>query len=219
MDGKGNLLDQQPAYDKLINTEVSIQNGDRIQHGKVVGRSTDPEGNLVGRYHDNPMLNTFSYDVEFSDGSVAEYAANIIAENIVSQVDEEGYSMIMLDNIIDYKKDPAVALSVDDGYIVTKRGVKRRRKTTAGWKILIKWKDNSETWIPLKDLKESHPVELAEFARARGIDVEPAFAWWVPYTLRKRDVILSSVKKRIRKTTYKYGIEIPTSIEHVYNID
>ena len=112
-----------------------------------------------------------------------------------------------------------MALSKDDGFIVTRRGVKRRRKTTAGWKILIRWKDDSETWIPLKDLKESHPVELAEFSRARGIDSEPAFAWWVPYTLRKRDVILSSIKKRIRKTTHKYGIEIPTSIEHAYQID
>eukprot|EP00980_Cylindrotheca_fusiformis_P000893 scaffold235_cov88-Cylindrotheca_fusiformis.AAC.1 len=58
-------------------------------------------------------------------------------------------------------------------------------------------------------MKESHPVETAEFARARGIDKEPAFAWWVPYTLRKRDIILSKIKSRIRKTNRKYGIEIP----------
>ena len=75
--------------------------------------------------------------MEFSDGSIREYLANIIAENMVSQVDEEGYSLIMLDNIIDYKKDPAVAFSKDDGYVVTRRGLKRRRKTTVGWKILI----------------------------------------------------------------------------------
>jgi hypothetical protein len=68
-------------------------------------------------------------------------------------------------------------------------------------------------------MKESHPVEVAEFAKARGIDGEPAFVWWVPYTLRKRDVILSAVKSRIRKTTHKYGIEIPTSLVHGYEID
>jgi hypothetical protein len=27
------------------------------------------------------------------------------------------------------------------------------------------------------------------------------------------------VKHRIRKTTHKYGIEIPTSVEHAYRID
>ena len=81
------------------------------------------------------------------------------------------------------------------------------------------WADDSETWVPLKDLKESHPVEVAEFAKTQGIADEATFVWWVPYTLRKRDVILSKVKGRIRKTTQKYGIEIPTSVENAYEID
>ena len=83
----------------------------------------------------------------------------------------------------------------------------------------MEWADKSESWIKLKDMKESHPIETAEFAVARDIADEPAFAWWVPYTLRQRDVILSAVRKRIRKTTHKYGIEIPTSIEHAYKLD
>ena len=68
-------------------------------------------------------------------------------------------------------------------------------------------------------MKESHPVEVAEYARARSIDKEPAFEWWVPHTLRKRQVILAALKKRVRKTTHKYGIEIPTSIEHAFELD
>ena len=88
-----------------------------------------------------------------------------------------------------------------------------------GWELLVKWKDESESWIKLSDLKESHLIEVAEFAKAQGIDDEPAFAWWVPYTLRKRDIILSAVKKRIRKTTHKYGVEIPTSVEHAHELD
>ena len=88
-----------------------------------------------------------------------------------------------------------------------------------GWELLIKWKDKSESWIKLADMKESHPVEVAEYARARGIDKEPAFEWWVPHTLKKRQVILSALKKRIRKTTHKYGIEISTSVEHAFELD
>ena len=68
-------------------------------------------------------------------------------------------------------------------------------------------------------MKESHPVEVAEYARARGIDKEPAFEWWVPHTLKKTQVILSALKNRIRKTTHKYGIEIPTSVEHAFELD
>ena len=68
-------------------------------------------------------------------------------------------------------------------------------------------------------MKESHQVEVAEYAKVRGTDKEPAFEWWVPHTLKKRQVILGALKKRIRKTTNKYGIEIPTSVEHAYELD
>ena len=81
------------------------------------------------------------------------------------------------------------------------------------------WKDKSETWVPLNVLKEAHPVEVADFARAKGIDSEPAFAWWVPHVVRKREVILAAVKSRLRKTTQKFGIEIPTSIKDAEQID
>ena len=103
--------------------------------------------------------------------------------------------------------------------MITNTGQRRLRKTTTGWKLLIQWSNDSETWIPLKDMKESHPCETAEFARARGIADEPAFAWWVPYTLRRREIILAKIKARIRKTTHKYGIEIPTNIKHAFEID
>ena len=71
----------------------------------------------------------------------------------------------------------------------------------------------------MKDLKESNPCEVADFARARSFYDEPYFAWWVPYTLRKSDVILSNIKAKIRKTTHKYGIEIPSNVTHANEID
>ena len=56
------------------------------------------------------------------------------------------------------------------------------------------WKDKSETWVPLNVLKEANPVEVADFVIAKGIYSEPAFSWWVPHVVRKREVILSEVK-------------------------
>jgi hypothetical protein len=51
------------------------------------------------------------YEVEFPNGDVKEYAANIIAENMLTQVDSDGYySLTMMKAIIDYKKDNAVAV-------------------------------------------------------------------------------------------------------------
>ena len=68
-------------------------------------------------------------------------------------------------------------------------------------------------------MKESNPVDVAEYVTAREIQDEPAFAWWVPYTLRKRDIIVSAVSSRVRKCSHKYGIEISTSITHAKRID
>jgi hypothetical protein len=82
----------------------------------------------------------------------------------------------MMDGIVDYKRDNAVAIAKSDMHVITRRGQKRMRKTTQGWKLLIRWANGSESWIALKDMKESHPVETAEFAQARDIADEPAFA-------------------------------------------
>ena len=70
---------------------------------------------------------------------------------------------------------------------MTKSGQRRLQKSTAGWKLLVAWKDGSEQWIPLSVMKGSNPIEVAEFAVAKNIDDEAAFCWWVPYTLCKRD--------------------------------
>ena len=82
---------------------------------------------------------------------------------------------------------------MEDKYFVTKSGTKQMRQTTVGWKLLVQWSDGSRQWIALKILKESNPVQVAEYAFARGLGDEPAFAWWVPYMLRKRDMIVLAV--------------------------
>ena len=59
--------------------------------------------------------------------------------------------------------------------------------------FLIHWRDVSSNWIPLKDIKESNPIEVAEYAVAHKIVEEPAFAWRDKEVLRKRRHILSSI--------------------------
>jgi hypothetical protein len=77
-------------------------------------------------------------------------------------------------------------------------------------------------WESLKDLKESHPLEMAEYAVMQGIDQKPAFNWWVPQVLQLRKWIISLVEKRkmsyLKKNT-KFGIEVPTSVDHALKID
>ena len=122
LDSTGRILEQQPAFDKIINTEVMIQNGNEMAMGKVARRSLDADGRMTGTYHDNPFLNTVTYDMEFSDGQVKEYSANIIAENMLTQVDSDGYSLSLMDSIIDHHKDPSQAIPIEYKYITTKAG-------------------------------------------------------------------------------------------------
>ena len=54
------------------------------------------------------------------------------------------------------------------------------------------------------------------------INHEPAFNWWVPHVLKKRNRIISLVKKRIPrylKQNHKFGIEVPTSVKDALEID
>eukprot|EP00957_Ditylum_brightwellii_P011376 860083-Ditylum_brightwellii.AAC.1 len=57
------------------------------------------------------MMNTMIYNMEFPDGQIREYAANIIAGNMLTQVDSDGYTKTLMELIVDYKKDEAVAVA------------------------------------------------------------------------------------------------------------
>jgi hypothetical protein len=76
--------------------------------------------------------------------------------------------------------------------------------------------------VNLADLKESHPIEVAKYAKIVGIDHEPAFNWWVPHILKKRDRIILLVKKqspRFFKRTHKFGMEVPKTVKEALELD
>jgi hypothetical protein len=83
----------------------------------------------------------------------------------------------------------------------------------------VLWKDGSTSWENLKDLKESFPVQVAEFAHTNNLQDLPAFRWWVPCTLKCRVHMIKAVKTRDIKWTHKYGIRLPKSVEEAYKID
>ena len=68
-------------------------------------------------------------------------------------------------------------------------------------------------------MKESYPIEVAEYAISQDIAQEPAFAWWAPYVLKKRKRIIAAVNKRYHKRTHKFGIEIPKDWDDAVRID
>ena len=59
----------------------------------------------LGTYDNNPYLNSIIYDVEFPYGQVKVYAANIIAENMLTEVDSDGKSTTLMEAIVDHRRD------------------------------------------------------------------------------------------------------------------
>ena len=148
------------------------------------------EGDYIAM-HDKSL-----YEVEYPDRKPEELAAAIISENIMSHVDSEGHHYQVLTEVTDHKKDNSAIAKVD-GFIKSSSGNLHQKRTTLGWKLLVEWKDVSVDWFPLNDLKQSNPVEMAEYDMTNEISDEPTFNWCVKETSRHRDRIISKVK-------YKY---------------
>lgn len=159
VDATGKAVYEQPFTDMLLNAEVLLPQGEGIKAAKVIARSKDKDGDMIGSYNINPMLNTVVYDVKFPDGTVREYSANTIAENMYAQTDPNGHTTYVLDSINDHSIDDT-AIPKSQKYVMTKSGQRRLRQSTEGWNMLVLWKDGTEQWIPLSILKESNPVEV-----------------------------------------------------------
>jgi hypothetical protein len=78
-----------------LRMEIALPRGggdqEDFQFAKVTKRLRNKEGRPIGVAHDNPLLDTQEYKVEFHDGHRESLSANVIAQHMFSQVDEEGH--------------------------------------------------------------------------------------------------------------------------------
>ena len=111
-----------------------------------------------------------------------------------AQCDAEGKQFHLMEAIVDHKMT-ADAVQKEDIYFML-RGRQHMKHTTKGWMLCVEWKDKSVSWEKLSDMKESYPIEVAEYATALGIQDEPAFAWWTKAVLQKRQPIIAAVNRR-----------------------
>jgi len=209
--------DDERGYDQYLNAELMFQIGDNFKRGRVVKRARGLNGETFGTASSNPILDSRKYVVQFSDGTEENFLASQIAECMFSQVDSEGNQFLLIDSIVDHKKGDD-AVPIEDGY-VERHGRRYPKRTTRGWKLLVEFKDGEMEWIPLNEMKESYPVQVAEYAIDNQIHKEPAFNWWVHKVIKKRNRILSKVKSRYWRTTHKFGIRVPKSFDEAMALD
>jgi hypothetical protein len=207
--------------DNYLNTEIPVPQGGTLMKGCVTSWKRDKDGNAVGLANTNPILDMHEYTFTFDDGDETVLNANLIAEVMYAQCDPDGNQYVLLDLIIDRRRLDA-ALRPSEQKVVRPDRHTYLKCSTIGWQVCCQWKDGSTSWQNLADLKESHSVETAKYAVTKGIDLEPAFNWWVPHVLKKRDRIISLVCKRTTrylKRTHKFGIEVPKTVKEALALD
>ena len=60
---------------------------------------------------------------------------------------------------------------------------------------------------------------MTEYALHQGLETEPVFVWWVPYTLNRTEIIIKAANKRYYKCTHKFGIELLKIFQQAFALD
>ena len=92
-------------------------------------------------------------------------------------------------------------------------------KTTKCWEVLIERKYEIPTWVDIKYVKEASLIKMSEYAVTNQIAENPVFAWWVPYTLKKSNRIISKIQAKNWRTTQNFGARMAkngTESMHIY---
>jgi hypothetical protein len=123
-----------------------------------------------------------------------------------------------MESITDHKTDGHAVYRAD---MYTKHGSnKQASKTTKGWHLCVEWKDGTTSWERLADLKESNPVEVAEYVVYKNLLGAPDLVWWFPYVLKKHIHIIAAVTNNVyHKRTHKFGIKVPKSWDDCVRLD
>ena len=110
------------SYDQNVGAEAMIRNR---YYDKITG---------VGNY--NAMHENSLYEVKFPDLTTEQLVDNIIAENILSQVDHECNIYKVLTEVADNKNYDCDIAKLD-GFIKSSSGNLQWNRKTRGWKLLV----------------------------------------------------------------------------------
>ncbi|CAJ1945011.1 unnamed protein product [Cylindrotheca closterium] len=101
-----------------VNMEIGLRRGQEgeLQRAVVHRRLVDAEGNPMGVANNNQLLDTRQYKVEYEDGSTEVLAANLLAENLLAQVDEHGHRHLLMEEITEHRSDEKAVKMKDAFY-------------------------------------------------------------------------------------------------------
>ena len=110
-------------FDEHVGSLLKIPYGEEVAVVEVLDRKRTPhiDGRLVEK-HDNSPLDNRRYNVRMPNSEIREYTANLVAENLFAQCDEDGNYRILFDEIIDHKHDETAIPIGKDTYFEKRYG-------------------------------------------------------------------------------------------------
>ena len=117
-----------------------------VVHGKysipvlswVKRKKQDSSGKPIFKEHSNPILDTRVYELEFPDVRVDEYAFNIIIDNLIDQVDDQGWDIGILEEIVAFRRDPDVDIPTGEQAYTNFNGIHHPVITKTCWDVQVK---------------------------------------------------------------------------------
>ena len=100
--------------DNYTVVDIMISHGEKVAQGSVRRRKPDVEANTIGRANSNPIMDTWTYEVEFEYGSMSTYSENVISESMYAQCDEEGQQYLLFGPISDQIDGNALSVADQD---------------------------------------------------------------------------------------------------------
>ena len=106
--------------DAYVDMELGLPRGedDSLMHAIVIRGKLNDDGNSIGTESIDPLVDTNAYGIEFIDDTIEILTSNVIAENLLAQVDKEGHRQILLDKTINYRRNND-AFHKSDAFIET----------------------------------------------------------------------------------------------------
>jgi hypothetical protein len=134
-----------------------------------------------------------------------------------TQINTEGKQYRFFVGIINHRKN---SKAIDKAYQYSvMHGKQAKKRTTAGWQFEVEWKDGTTSWLPLKELKETNPVKVSNYAIANSIDSKPNLNWWTKDLLHKQKRLIKLSQKRAIQTGYELGLRLPFTVMEALEMD
>ncbi len=197
------------AYDELLLSEPILERDGEMMRAQIIGRKRGVNGNFAGNgnYNPNPLLNMRIYLASFPDGHIAEYGVNKIIEAIYQNATNDGTDTLFFDSIIGHQETSSLQNETNE--------VIGNKYSTKG-RICVSWKDGTMSWHNLSNVKNSYPLQLAEYAVYHQLDKLPAFSWWVKTAIKHKRAYKRGASKSYLKKSHKFGIRVPKTVEEQF---